>query len=447
MIRRSIVAVVLAGSLAVSCSSGSDNTEPTETTLPVASDSSDPVDSTSTSATTDATTTTTSAPITTEPQPPQTTAPAADQSLAVRDLVEALASDSLTGRDNGTDGSLAARRLLIDQLALFTQPAFVDSTGDDRFLQHFDEGANILAVIPGGDLSDEYVLVGAHYDHLGQGNCPTNQPADEICNGATDNATGVAAAIEVARSIVADGSPRRSVVIALWDAEEDGLLGSAHYVANPLVPLAQTIAYVNFDIQGAALLPSLANTTIMVGAETGGEPFIDAAARATNASTLDTVSLSLVFGQGRSDHANLVQGGVPSVFFTDANSACYHTAQDDLDVVNFDKLGQQIATATALTSELVATDSPPVFDPAPPLTTHADAKQLLAVVGRAEPDFDRFDSPQRASTEQFLVDLERIVDAGPNELDEAAIGTLLGGAAALVDTLTQGECDGFVPSD
>jgi Zn-dependent M28 family amino/carboxypeptidase len=64
--------------------------------------------------------------------------------------------------------------------------------------------------------------------------------------------------------------PRRSVVLALWDAEEDGLVGSLYYVLHPLVPLAKTIAYVNFDIQGANLLPTLRRMSFAVGAETGG---------------------------------------------------------------------------------------------------------------------------------------------------------------------------------
>ena len=62
----------------------------------------------------------------------------------------------------------------------------------------------------------------------------------------------------------------------MWDAEEDGLLGSAYYASDPLVPLEQTVAYINFDIQGSDLLPSIANSTIAVGAETGGQTLVEA---------------------------------------------------------------------------------------------------------------------------------------------------------------------------
>jgi hypothetical protein len=359
-------------------------------------------------------------------------------------LVEALAADELQGRDNGTAGSLAAQQILIGQLAQFAQPVFPGIAGDDGFRQTFSSGTNLLGVIPGGDLAGEWVVLGAHYDHLGT-SCRVADPADQICNGATDNATGVAVAVGAARAIAAAGTPRRSVLIALWDAEEDGLVGSAAYLAAPPVPPAATIAYINFDNQGSNLLPSIADFTVMVGAESGGPALVDAAAAATAASTLTTIDLSVVFGQGRSDHANFVAAGVPSVFFTDATGPCYHTPYDDIDVVDFAKLDQQTATATALATELVATDTPPALDPNAPLTTYDDAVTMLTVTSTSRPDFHRFGPAGQAASEQYVTDLQAIVDAGPEAFGDAAIGTLLAGAAAYVDALTQGECDGFLP--
>ena len=106
--------------------------------------------------------------------------------------------------------------------------------------QTFDAGTNLLGLIPGHDLADQYVIVGA---------------------------------------------PRRSVIIALWDAEEDGLLGSAAFVANPVVPPAQTVAYVNFDIQGTNISPSLRDLTVLIGAETGGPNLVKFADIGAEAST------------------------------------------------------------------------------------------------------------------------------------------------------------------
>ncbi len=355
-----------------------------------------------------------------------------------RGVVEVLASDELAGRDNFTAGSTAAQEFLVGQLSEFAEPAF-DAAGSDGYLQEFPDGTNLLAVIPGTDLADEYVVVGAHYDHVGA-DCPTIDMDDHICNGATDNAAGVAVAITAARHVAAAGAPRRTIVIALWDAEEDGLLGSTYYASDPVVPLDRTVAYVNFDIQGSDLVPSIANSTIAVGAETGGPTLVESVATAAGSSTLDTEQLSVIFGQGRSDHASFVSNGVPAVFLTDATNACYHTAQDDVTAVNFDKLDQQVVTATALLADLASTDAVPVFDAAAPVATYDDAVALLAIAEPAQADFASLGPEGEAVSTQLLVDLRAVVDAGPDAFTEDSIGTLLGGAAGFIEALSRGTC-------
>lgn len=363
--------------------------------------------------------------------------------LNVRELVETLAADEMNGRDNLTAGSLLAQNFLIKELEKIADPVFTELQGADGYLQHYAVGSNILAIVKGGELPEEYVMIGAHYDHHGN-NCDDITADDNICNGANDNATGVAAVIDIVRSIVADGVPRRSIIITLWDGEEDGLVGAKHYVQNPVFPLEKTIAYVNFDIQGANLLPSLRESTILVGAETGGENLVAASQAARNASTLDTLMLSLLFGQGRSDHAVLAGAGVPSVFFTDANNGCYHTVKDDINAVDFPKLEQQIRTANALTRDLVATDSVPVFDATAPVSAYSDAVELLRVVEIAQTDLGLFPPDQQVAIAQFQLDLQAIVNAGPEAFDAQAVGTLLGGAAMLVSSLRALDCDPYL---
>src|SRR5438309_596742 len=175
-------------------------------------------------------------------------------------------------------------------------------------------------------------MIGAHYDHLGtrsaaDGSCHARgTPGGHVCNGATDNAAGVAATLAIGEALRSlPTPPRRSVILALWDAEEDGLLGSLYYVNNPVVPLANTVAYVNFDIQGANLLPSLRRTSFAVGPETGGAVLEDVLRAAVAAEGLGTRPLSYIFGQLRSDYANFVARQVPTVFFSDATGGCYHT--------------------------------------------------------------------------------------------------------------------------
>ena len=396
-------------------------------------DSKDSAGTEATNATTVADTTSDTTPDTVAP----TTLPA-PVALNAREIVEALASDDLGGRDNLTEFSAQTQSLLIDQVAQFAQPVYA-ADGADGYLQRFADGANILAMVPGGDLASEFVIVGAHYDHLGEG-CATTDETDHICNGATDNAGGVAAAISAVRAIAAEGTPRRTVVLALWDAEEDGLLGSLAYLTDPAFPVEFTVAYVNFDIQGSNLSPALANTTVVVGAETGGQTLIDMAKAATSESTLDALLLSVLYGQGRSDHANFVAAGVPSVFFTDANNGCYHTAQDDLLSFNFPKLDQQVINAIALTKALAATDTPPTFDPAAAATNYADAVSLLEVVERGLPDIGLLSIEAQGVYEQYRLDLHAIIDAGLDAFNLDAVGILLSGAVALVDALTHAPC-------
>jgi len=358
-------------------------------------------------------------------------------------VVYALAADEMQGRDNQTEGSALAQDFLIEQLTEFAQPLADGATGDAAFRRDFAAGTNILGLIPGGERADEYVILGAHYDHLGR-ECRPDDRDDTLCNGAADNAAGVAAVLEVGRALAADDDPpARSVILAFWDAEEDGLLGSKAYVDDPEVPLERTTAYLNWDIQGANLAPSLAGMTVMVGAETGGPNLVQAANDATSASSLRTLPLSLLFGQGRSDHVSFVDAGVPTVFFTDATAACYHTPQDDVSVVDFDKLGQQIATAQALTRELANADSVPSFVGGAATATYEDAVSLLEIVRQGQEDL-RLLPGYETSVTRFLVDLEDMVDAGSEAFGDDAIGTLLGGAVVLVEALTTGDCDGFL---
>lgn len=356
-----------------------------------------------------------------------------------QDIVEALADDELMGRDNLTPGSEDAQAILVEVLEQISLP----STADGGYLQAYGEGTNVVGIIPGsGELAEEFVLVGAHYDHEGTECSTFDLPDDNICNGAADNAAGVAVALNVAIDFASTRSPEggeRSMIIAFWDGEEDGLVGSRAYVADPLIPLAQTVVYVNFDIQGANLLPSLANTTILVGAETGGPSLEDAAGAATAASPLDYATFSLFFGQGRSDHAVLVQAGVPAVFFTDGSNGCYHTVLDDVDHLDFPKLDQQIETARVLTRELMVTTTPPVLVTDAPVRSYSDAEQFLGVLQRGEPDLGLV-SEDGADVNQFLVDLQAIVEAGPDAYDDAVGGAVLGGAAALLGDFTSSDC-------
>ena len=333
--------------------------------------------------------------------------------------VARLAGDDTNGRDNGTPGSTLARTYLINALKPWAQGLNTAATGDARYVQPFSGGNNVVAVIPGTDLADQYVVVGAHYDHLGN-HCrvPPGSTTDTICNGATDNATGVAEVLQIARSIATQPTkPRRSVVLALWDSEEDGLLGSLLLRAEPARAAGQDHGVRELRHPGRQPAAEPEEHELRGGPETGGTRLQSIVRSAIADQSLDTSLLSWVFGQGRSDYANFIARSVPTVFFTDANGPCYHTVDDEIGIVDFDKLDVQTAISLAVTRELASTSNPPAFVPGTPLATFDDAVELARAVNRAWIDRSRFSASDQATLGSIRDDFRRIVDDGRAAFD------------------------------
>ena len=375
----------------------------------------------------------------------------------MRSTVSHLAGNGLRGRDNDTPASLRAQRYLIRRLRRLGNPLQTGDRGNDEtYTQHFTFGApaqagtNLLAVIPGTDLANEYVIVGGHYDHLdtrsdATGHCrAAGTPGGAVCNGATDNATGTAAVLAIGRALRAlPTPPRRSVILALWDAEEDGLQGSRYYVANPLVSIAKTVAYVNFDILGATLLPTMRNISFGVGAETGGAVLQGIVQAAIGAQTLDLPALTYLFGQLRSDYASFIGAGVSTVFFSDSTGGCYHTTGDDLAVVNFPKLRQQSAVAFRVMHALANQTTSPTFAPPGPAAVYADAQSIAHVLALGVGDRQYLSAADVATVEQIKTTIDGIVAEGPAAFDDADVSTVLGSAATLIGALTRVPCQAF----
>ncbi|HEY9014765.1 MAG TPA: M20/M25/M40 family metallo-hydrolase, partial [Gemmatimonadales bacterium] len=114
-------------------------------------------------------------------------------------------------------------------------------------------GKNVIGILPGRDpnLRNQTVILGAHYDHLGLGGFGSLDPDSNgiVHNGADDNASGIAGLIQVAARLAAS-PPARTVVFIAFSGEEQGLLGSSHYVKEPIYPLSRTLAMVNLDMVG-----------------------------------------------------------------------------------------------------------------------------------------------------------------------------------------------------
>jgi hypothetical protein len=114
---------------------------------------------------------------------------------------------------------------------------------------------NVVGLVPPSEGIEEYVLVGAHYDHIGTGeglgSLARTEEEAEIHNGADDNASGTAMVLELAASLAGSGEePHRGLIFACWSGEELGLVGSTHFAENPPVALDKIACYINFDMVG-----------------------------------------------------------------------------------------------------------------------------------------------------------------------------------------------------
>lgn len=345
------------------------------------------------------------------------------------------------GRLPGSAGSIRSQDYIIDKLQPHAQ-GLLNGSGSSSFKQQYPGGTNILAVMPGTDLANEYIIVGAHYDHLGS-NCSSSS-SDFICNGATDNAAGVAAALEIARAMAEDEfQGRRSIVFAFWDQEEFGLLGSQYYVNNPVVPLNQTVAYINFDILGANLLPGLLNSSLVIAAESGGSVMENALQLATNAEPLLLRKLTAPFGNRMSDHTNFLNVGVPSIFFTDAIGACYHTTADSVEKVDFDKLDIQISLATRLTRDLLNRSASPQFA-GNSRVNRTDAEQLLSFVNAAASSANRFTQADQQRYEQIVQLLQNASNSSSFNLPDSMANNVLQASRDVLAALRRaGPCEAF----
>ena len=168
---------------------------------------------------------------------------------------------------------------------------------------------NVIGVLPGAKRAQEYVLYTGHWDHLGR--C-TPVDGDDICNGAVDNASGIAGLVTLAQAFQKAGAPDRSIVFLAVTAEESGLLGSKYYAENPIFPLAQTVGGVNMDALNAS---GPAKDIVVVG---GGKSELDAYVEKLAKMEGRTVKAEPTPEKGfyyRSDHFSFAKLGVPMFNF------------------------------------------------------------------------------------------------------------------------------------
>lgn len=200
------------------------------------------------------------------------------------------------------------------------------------------EGKNVVAWIEGTDssLKNEFIMLSAHYDHVGVGR--PDAEGDSIYNGARDNAVGTVAVLNAAKYFAAN-PPKRSVLLALWTAEEKGLLGSGYFANNPLVPLNQIVF--NLNIDNAGYNDTSIITVIGLGRTSGDYLISEAVAEFGMTATADPSPEQGLYD--RSDNVNFARKGIPAPSFSlgftafdDTITQYYHRAADEVNSFDLD---------------------------------------------------------------------------------------------------------------
>ena len=247
--------------------------------------------------------------------------------------VRILSADDMEGRDTGSPGGERARAYIVSRLEAIgiaappmgrLQPFAAEvptRSGPKRYA-----GTNILGLIPGTRVPDRYIVISAHYDHVGTRD-------GLIYNGADDNASGVATMLEIATRLKAQ-PPEHSVIIVAFDGEERGLIGAKHFVQAPPVPLTSIALNLNFDMTARA--------------ETDGHLWVTGTwQHPTLRPMLESVTavgpVSLAFGKDTpqdtgennwveaSDHGAFFKAGIPFLYLGVDYHPDYHRPSDDFE--------------------------------------------------------------------------------------------------------------------
>jgi hypothetical protein len=256
--------------------------------------------------------------------------PELDSARLLTDLFR-LAHDSMAGRASMTPENAKARAYLAAEMrrlglapvnGSYEQPFAMPRRNRPDSVR----GVNILAMVRGTRAPDRYIVVSAHYDHVGTRN-------GAVYNGADDNASGTAALLQMAAHFQRN-RPSHSIIFAFFDAEEMGLTGARAFVATPPVPLAQIAANVNMDMVARG------DNGLLWAVGTTPYPQMKPIVESTVADPRVTVKMGFDTGTGRDNWTSLSdQGafhaqGIPFVYFGVEDHADYHQPSDDAEKVN-----------------------------------------------------------------------------------------------------------------
>ncbi len=266
----------------------------------------------------------------------------------------------------------------------FDMGVLLDAAADVK--REMAKTQNVIAVLPGNDsvLKNEYVVLGAHYDHLGYGGPGSGSRMPDIIaihNGADDNASGVAALLEAAEKFAAEKNNKRSIIFVSFTAEEMGLLGSKYFTAHPPVKLDNIKFMLNIDMVGR--IDSVKKVFIIGGTGTGGglPEIIDKYASNSGYTIRKSES-----GFGPSDQASFYADSIPVLNFYGIGHMDYHTPFDDIDKINTEGIRYVADLAYDILSNVANRANDLVFREAGPKSKKREGKYNFKVTLGIMPD-------------------------------------------------------------
>lgn len=315
-----------------------------------------------------------------------------------------LASDSLKGRETGTPGETKAANYIADHFEQFgLRPLGDDDTYFQKFTVNMDQAANphqkdtssdagemrlarnVAGMIAGSDQPETYLVVGAHYDHLGMGEFGSleNRRPNRIHNGADDNASGTAGILELAHYF-SRNAPSKSIIFVAFSGEEIGLLGSQYFVEHAPVPLEQVQAMINLDMIGR-----MRDQQLMIFG-TGSSNLWDEVVSEAN---IDSLDIELVpDGTGASDHTSFYNRQIPVLHYFTNTHADYHRPSDDPQYINYQGEDEVLEHLRRLLQELDSLESDQLAFTEVPADEQQQQMEIGGVTLGVTPDYG-FDGP------------------------------------------------------
>ena len=268
----------------------------------------------------------------------------------LKKILYTLADDKFEGRRTGEKGQKLAAEYIIDQ---YKKLGIKAANDDGNYLQHIpveyfrgrsaDDSENVVAFIKGSEKPEEFIVISAHYDHLGI-------KGEKIYNGADDDASGTTAVLLIAKAFknaVKQGNgPKRSIVFLHVTGEEEGLYGSRYYTENPIFPLENTVTNLNIDMLGRYDVQhkDKPEFVYLIGSDKLSSELHELSEAMNKMYT--NLILDYTYNDEsdpnrfyyRSDHYNFAKNNIPVIFYFTGVHEDYHRETDTADKIQYDLL-------------------------------------------------------------------------------------------------------------